>query len=233
MNCLEAQERIQQWLDGEAADAGWDDFATHLVICPECREQYTAAQCLMDGLRLLPRSHPSAGLAERICRQLLVERSRAQRFRRLLVTSAVAASLLLASFIMYRASPSLSLAEQLARPSIPAQFRGPRSSTSLHDTLEEARLAIVALTRRTADDVSASGVALAPRGLGSLPQPRSLTGETDEVEKVLGQALEPSAQSLQVLRRDMVASLEPMALSARRALDFFWHEISAMENNVE
>jgi hypothetical protein len=54
-----------------------------------------------------------------------------------------------------------------------------------------------------------------------------LAGGTDEVKKALDQAMEPSAQSLQVIQQDMVASLEPMARSARRALDFFWHEISA------
>jgi hypothetical protein len=232
MNCLECQELIQHCLDGEPADAGCDDFAAHLLICPECRDQYAAGQYLLDGLRLLPLSLPPVGLSERICRQILVERSRTRRLHRLLFTSAVAASLVLVAFFAYQASLSRPFAQGPAEPTRHLRFHGPTASASLHDTVEEAGLAIVALTRRTADEVSASGIAFVPRGLGALTKSGSSASETGEA-KALRQALEPSAQSLQGIQQDMVASLEPMARSARRAIDFFLHEMSAMENNMQ
>lgn len=231
MNCRESQELIQHCLDGEPADPARDDFVAHLDTCPECHEQYAAAQCLLDGLQFLHGARPPAGLSERICRQVMIERSRLKRLRRGMVASAVAATFLLAWLAGYRASPPASVDPPVEHARV-QQLYSPRPALSLHRRIREAGESIVALTRRTADDVSASGAALAPGVLGALTQPRVPASET-EAEKTLGQAVVPSTQSLRVVQQDMLASLEPMAVSARRAIDFFLHEISAMENNVQ
>jgi BMFP domain-containing protein YqiC len=200
MNCLESQEQIQRYLDGELADTGQGDFAAHLLLCPDCREQYGAAQCLLEGLRLLPQSRPPAGLGKRICRQIMVECGRAKRLRRLVIASTVAASLLLASWVGYRTRP-------------PA-----------------ASPAVSAVAERR------------PLGSGFPPQNRSLTvaaqqlphpAERDQVEKALSQALQRSAQSLQVIQHEMFASLEPVTVSARQALNFFLQGISPLEKSVQ
>ena len=53
MNCLECQEIIQGCLDGELVPTDGGEFATHLALCADCRDHYAAAECLLDGLRVL------------------------------------------------------------------------------------------------------------------------------------------------------------------------------------
>jgi hypothetical protein len=104
MNCPECQELVQRYLDGEPVSSDRGDFATHLVLCADCRDHYAAAQCLLDGLSVLSPSRPPADLLERICRHIMAERARARLFRRLLVGSALAASLLVTCWAVYSAS---------------------------------------------------------------------------------------------------------------------------------
>src|SRR5947209_2424095 len=101
MNCLECRELIQRWLDGDATHSGPDDLAAHLALCPDCRDLHAAAQGLLDGLGLLAPPQPPPGLLEQICERIVRERIRARRLRRLLATSAVAASLLLTWCAVY------------------------------------------------------------------------------------------------------------------------------------
>ena len=223
MNCLECRQRIQRFLDGAPTPSDEDDFATHLIFCADCRDQYAAAQCLLDGLRIVPPCRPPAGLLERICRQVVEEQARATRFRRLL-GSAVAASLLLMCWAVYTASRSGSIADTQAHLMRAPMPGAPTPSSSLHRSIQEAGSAVVALTRRTADETMDHTKLLLPV---SVPQaPLSDAGE-------FWQALKPPADSLWEIQEAMSTGLEPVAASARRAVGLFLREISPLENSLQ
>jgi hypothetical protein len=209
MDCVECQELMQRYLDGEPDALGRAGLAAHLSICPDCRDWYAAAQCLLDGLRFLSPPQPPAALMEQICRQIVAERVRAARFRRLRVISAVAAGLLLvcsAAYLGLRAISKVDTQAELTR------LRPDRSLPSLQHRIEEAGLAVVALTRRTADETMSETKLLLPMNI-----PQASVGDSQELEH----ALEPPAQSLWEIQEGMTAGLEPVATSARRAVGFF------------
>src|SRR5438067_1810697 len=97
MNCHDVSAWLDKWLDAAAKDgtasrtpgacaarladeAGLHD---HLVECRACREQYAAAQRLMEGVKALPRVSVPAGLADRIVSKALADRAnRRRRFAR-------------------------------------------------------------------------------------------------------------------------------------------------------
>jgi hypothetical protein len=225
MNCLECQELIQRCLDGESAVAERDDWAAHLMICPECRDQYAAAECLLEGLCQLPLFRPPAGLLERICRQVVAERVRAARLRRLLAASAMAATFLLACTAMYFGSTrSVTTAEMRTQPVPMQRSDAPLAALSLHRSLQEAGLAVVALTRRTADETMGQTRLLLPASV-----PQASLGNAQEWE----QALERPAQSLREIGESVSAGLEPVAISARRAVGFFYRELPAVEISMQ
>lgn len=210
MNCVDCQERMQRCLDGEATSCDRASLASHLSHCSDCRDWYAAAQCLLDTLDRCAPPRPPAGLLERVCQQVMAERVRAARLRRLLVTPAVAAGLLLACCAVYigsRAGSKVDVPQELARqrqvPQLP----------SLHRSIEEAGLAVVALTRRTADETMSETKLLLPM---NITQPS--VADAQEVNS----AFEPPAQSLRDIQEGMSAGLEPVATSARRAVGLFW-----------
>jgi hypothetical protein len=259
MNCRECEQLIQRLLDGDADIADQEDLAGHLAICADCHDLDTAAQYLLHGLRLLDPPQPPAGLLERICENIRAERVRVARWRRLLVRSAVAASLLLTGSMVYFAARTDSRSKVppalVALPGRPA----PETSTSLHRRIEEASLAVVALTRRTADETVGQTKLLLPV---SIPRPtvddsqkrarggvdphrgdsvdappgstrRLASREGDDLDMVFAQALEPPARSLREIQEGMAAGLEPLASSARRAVGFFLREIPPAESRMQ
>ncbi|HLJ93588.1 MAG TPA: zf-HC2 domain-containing protein [Gemmataceae bacterium] len=209
MDCVESQDLLQRWLDGEPAALDRADWTAHLSGCSECREWYAATRCLRDGLALLSPPQPPADLGDRICRHILTERIRTTRTRRMLFASAIAAGLLLAwcsAYFGLRTASSTNPSAELAR------LEPERPVLSLHDQIEEASSAVVALTRRTADETMRETRLLLPV---DIPQ-ASVAGPPQ-----LGHALEPSAQSLREIQQSMAAGLEPVATSARRAVGLF------------
>jgi predicted anti-sigma-YlaC factor YlaD len=211
MECVEAHELMQRYLDGDPAALDRPDLAAHLALCPDCREWYAAAQSLLDGLRHLTPPQPLAGFAGRVCRQVVAERRRAARARRLLAMSAVAASLLLVGAILYLGSPREHPGNNIAQRRGLQPGAGP---PSLQRSLEEAGLAVVALTRRTADETVNETKLLLPVSL-----PQAAVADARELE----QALQPPAQSLREIQEGMSAGLEPVATSARRAVGLFFN----------
>jgi hypothetical protein len=94
----------------------------------------------------------------------------------------------------------------------------------LHRRIEEASLAVVALTRQAADETMGQTKFLLPvsipqASLGDFPQPDG--------------AMEPPVQSLRDVQEGMSAGLEPVANSARRAIGFFWRGIPPMESSMQ
>src|SRR3712207_4296263 len=96
MNCRECQDRIQRFLDGDAAADG-PEVRAHREGCAACRQEWAAARRLLEGLGQLPRSRPPVLLAPKVVAAALLDRQ--VRRRRLVyrwyATATLAASLLL------------------------------------------------------------------------------------------------------------------------------------------
>src|SRR5262249_49935181 len=158
MNCDECHDLLQRRLDVSPPTEP-SALERHLAGCPACRADHAAAQLLEDHLKRHHKPVPPADLADRIVAGLLAEqRARLRARRRWLVGIALAASLLLACLAGYRwlrqpgagvADPSpLTHREPRTLPRAPAQIPAV-ATTSLSQTVEDARTAVAALTDRT------------------------------------------------------------------------------------
>jgi hypothetical protein len=207
MNCTEAQGWLQRQLDGEpvAPRAALD---AHLAECPSCRELFAAAERLTTGLRLrhLPAAPPN--LVDRIVHRVQAD-TRARRARRLVVGLALAAGLLLAVGLFRRGGgPPVERPEAVAvRREVPPP--------SLQKELGEAGQAVVALTRRTADETVTRTRMLLPE----VPLPAPPPAPTAKVGPGAAE------QSLRDVGKSVTSGLEPVTNSARRALSLFLREL--------
>lgn len=238
MNCPECQQLVQQRLDGERV-AERPALDRHLAECGECRDWHAAAQRLQEGLRLRRPPTPSGDLTERIVNRVLAERQNQVRFRRRLVgAAALAASLLLmVGFGLLRqrfqdGQPGPALVDEKEMDHQPATIQpeprgiqprekqaNPLPVASLNQNVEEAGSALVALVTRTADQTVAEGRKLLPEPMATPTMP---TGSGWQ-----GQ-LKPPARSLQEASEVVTSGLEPVATSARRAVNLFWKELPPM-----
>jgi hypothetical protein len=213
MNCPEFQGLIQGWLDGQLPAPEDGAAALHLGSCPSCRQLLRAARLVNDTLGRSPWPAPPGRVSQRIQERLLHEVRTRARARRLVATTALAASLmLLAGTVYFLSRPAADSPNVAQNPSDAAAV------PSLHQQVEEASEAFVSLTERTArKTVDESRL--------FLPQlaPPALAGN----DVVL--TLEPSSQSLEEIKRGMSLGLEPVTSSARRAVDLFLGEIPQKE----
>jgi hypothetical protein len=88
----------------------------------------------------------------------------------------------------------------------------------LRERLAEAGSAVAALTRRAADETLDRAQ--------NLLRPPTLPKPADPAER-----LEPAFRSLAEVGTSAAAGIEPIASSARRAADLFWHEIAPSDEN--
>src|SRR5262245_11394768 len=102
MNCLECQELLQDRLDGQSVPDS-QEMDAHLSQCAGCRDQHAAALRLLEGLKEMPRPTPRPGFAQAIAASVIKDRrQRRDKMRgRVLVTLALAASVLLMLFMAY------------------------------------------------------------------------------------------------------------------------------------
>ncbi len=110
MNCCEFQNWLQQRLDGEASAAA-GDVEGHVVACASCRELQAAAGQLIQALGAQAAPVPPSRMSDQIMSLVLSDmtsqhQARKRWNRRLGVTAALAASLLLAVALGYSWLPS-------------------------------------------------------------------------------------------------------------------------------
>lgn len=195
--CQFGQAALQRLLDGELA---WDtaEAAAHRAACADCRAELALAHSLVALPR--PIEVPSS-LTDRVLGAALSARRRRQFGRRVGVSIALAASVLVAVIAVSPGTQTVTESRTVAaaRPVDPATPRKP-----LGQSVAEARDAIVALTRRTAEETRETSTNLIPR-----PE---LTGLPEA-----GIGLEPLSDA----RAGAALSVEPLANSARRALNLF------------
>ena len=217
MNCQDYHDSLQRFLDGDSPS---DEEARdeHLARCADCRSWHAAALRLAAGLRQLSSPLPPAGLTDRLVAQVLAERRQRRIGRRRLTTMALAASLLLASLGGYSLWFRPASGGRKPPDSWPSESGGLRpplaQSPSLRESVTEVGALVTSLGRRTVDQTVGQSRPL---------WPVMLPPGWDELN--FEQPLEPPAQGLLDAGQGVAAGLEPVADSARRALDLFRREV--------
>jgi hypothetical protein len=173
---------------------------------------------------------------------LAEQRTRRLWRRRIITAAAVAAGLLLMTFVGHQRlgwfgstkSDSLANREKPAdhNPKAPPAKQplspeGP-ASPLLDQTLAEAGSTALALTRRTAGLTMAQARQFLPSA-NSLPVPLSGLPEGRSLAPVLGSP----AQSLRQAGHNMSDGLQPVTTSARRALNLFFREMPALNSEQQ
>jgi len=225
MNCSEFQNWLQQRLDGEASAAA-GDVEGHVVACASCRELQTAAGRLIQALGVQVAPAPPSRMSDQIVSLVLSDitsqqQARKRWNRRLGVTAALAASLLLAVTMGYFWRQSN------RRPGPPnpdtlviKEEKPTRAQAQPSLNIQEAGSALVALVNRTADETVGQSRVLLPQGVSTPALPASETWQP---------TLEPGADSLREAQEGVALGFEPVTSSARRAVNLFLREIPPME----
>jgi len=225
-DCAAAADDLQLLLDGTAV-ADLPALQAHCTECPGCQRQLAAARRLVHGLERLPRSSVPFGLAERAYRAVRSDRRRRMQRQWLAAGAALAAaSVLVAIFIFSRQQqpayqPGLSAWEVAGNPLTAGFEEGLHKApppAPLRERLAEAGSAVAVLTRRAADETLDRAQ--------NLLRPPTLPKPVDPADR-----LEPAFQSLAELGMSAAAGVEPIASSARRAVDLFWREIAPSDMN--
>jgi hypothetical protein len=153
MNCLECQELLQERLDGQSVPDS-PDLDAHLSHCAACRDQHAAALRLLEGLKEMPRPAPRPGFAQSIAATIINDRrQRRDKMRgRVLVTLALAASVLLMLFMAYYWIPRPTenkIVKDGPKPEQPAPR--PEKKPEVEEKKQEPRSPLTPLMDRWAD----------------------------------------------------------------------------------
>jgi hypothetical protein len=208
---------LQEWFDRDGAM----ESAPPAPADPESRDWWTAAQALQDGLHLAARPSVPTEWTDALLRGVLADRRhRARRRMRYAVGAVLAASVLCAvTVVIIRGNRTEATAISLPDMALAvAPIPKTPPAVNLHDSIVEARAAVVSLTKRTADETVDRTFSFL-----SVSEPRLLTA-ADPWEKTL----DPVAESLDEARVGAAAGFEPVTTSARRAVDRFFREINPM-----
>ncbi|HZU38576.1 MAG TPA: zf-HC2 domain-containing protein [Gemmataceae bacterium] len=221
MNCAGSNDWWQRGLDGEPIPPkAAAELERHLAECPPCRQLHATASLFAGPRLVFDRPAPPAGLAERLVAAVQTDRRR-RRQRQFMLVGAMAASLLIAGLVFYglRFAGQGGSKPEVASHSQQPDDHGAPAAAGLDRSVQEARSALMALTRRTADKTLADSRLLLPdvRPPESVPNPA-----------LLESALETPADSLREAGTGLTKGLEPVASSARRAVELFWQDMSPM-----
>jgi hypothetical protein len=244
MSCRVCHDLIQRHLDGSAPPPGeqrgssplsWGapdrgdepggspEIDRHLHECPRCATLFAAAHRLREGLRLLVPPAPPAGLADRLTARLCAEAGRHRRRRWTagsLGALAAAAAVLLALGLALQGTPREPGAQTLASV---ATDKGAPDRPAVRESMAEAGSAVAALTGRTADATLSQTAGLLPPLLEAWAQTPLASPDTVEPPP-----LEAPARPFREAGAGLSAGLEPVADSARRAVDLFLRDLPSV-----
>jgi hypothetical protein len=213
MNCLECQDLLQRRLDGEAVIIS-PAMRRHLAACPSCRVLHASGQVLLGELRTVPAPALAGDFSQRMT--VMVLRDRRQRKRlRLVVTAALAASLLimaLAGYFVSGPGPVAKVNIEKMRIDHPDQM--PHLAQSVDDT----RQAFASLSERWAEHAREQ-----TKNFLAAAKPIDIPG-VDFLQD-MAEPLEPAAQSLQQAGQGVAESLQPVTTSAGRALAYLLRDL--------
>jgi predicted anti-sigma-YlaC factor YlaD len=229
MNCLECQAWLQEMLDG-AAPARSPELEAHIAQCADCREQHAAARQLLDGIAALPKPEASPLLTATVVAAALSDRRRRQHVMRVrvLVTAALAASVLLLLYMGYllpsRPTPHQDKIADKGQQPDPAPPQAADAPARLTRSADDARQAVTALTERVADTTRSQAKLLL-----AVANPLELTPMGLPDLRDWDEPLDPAARSLQEAGQGVAEGIEPMTRTARRAWDYLVKELPVFD----
>lgn len=223
MKCPEYQELLQRRLDGEPIVYA-ADVEQHLAECSICSGLEASAQALLDGLQALAPPQCPPHLAQRITDAVLQDRRQALRRQRLhlVVTGSIAASVVGLAVGGY----FLTADRQAGNPPPVAANNLPPTQPPLAPSVAGAQQAFAALSKRW---VGKAGVQAKIILTAADPAQVADVAHVPEATEPLD--VEPAAQSLRQASVEVVASVQPVAHTARRAFSFFVHELPVLKSN--
>jgi hypothetical protein len=220
MNCREFVDVLQDHLDGIPLPSS-QVLMAHLRECPACAELHVASRRLLRGLRLSTPPAPPAELAPAIAAAALREFRRRRLLRRSAFAIATAAAVLIVLGLRFAIQPGHkpSPVSEMAKGTHPspaiaaAGRRQEHTSPPLLSAVEEVGEAVASLTTRTADEAMGGTRLLLPAVPGS------------SLGKLDFPATDAPTRPLREAGKNLTASLDPVANSARRAVDLFLRDL--------
>jgi hypothetical protein len=221
MNCREFVEVLQDHLDGNPLPSS-ETLTAHLRECPACAELHAASRRMLRALRLSTPPSPPAHLAPAIAAIGLREFRRKRLLRQSALALATAAAVLIVLGLRFATRPGHLPAPvpELAKATPPGSgtlATGPtdkRTSPPLRSAFQEVGEAVASFTTRTADEAMGQTRLLLPAVPGS------------SLGKLDFPTTEGPTRPLREAGKNLTASLDPVANSARRAVDLFLRDLS-------
>jgi hypothetical protein len=204
MTCTEFHDLLQPRLDGHGENG---ELAAHAAACPDCRARLVLVQRLETGLHALARPRPNKTSTNRIVAIVLADQ-RARRRRRFaaVTVAALAASVLLAVLIgsrLGRQEPNDETAKLPPPEPVVRNTPAPQDRDKPGTSLRESVTGVAQLTMRSADETVRS---LIPYSQANEQRPSALSS---------------SVAPLREAGNSVTTGLEPVADSAKRALNLF------------
>jgi hypothetical protein len=220
MNCREFVDVLQDHLDGNPLPSS-EGLTAHLRECPACAELHAASRRLLRGLRLSTPPAPPAELAPAIAAAALRELRRRRLLRQSAFAVATAAAVLIVLGLRFAIRPghTPTPVPEMTEGTPPspaitaAGLRAKHTSPPLLSTVEEVGEAVASLTSRTADEAMGGTRLLLPTVSGS------------SLSKLDFPATDAPTRPLREAGKNLTASLDPVANSARRAVDLFLRDL--------
>ena len=217
MNCLECLEQLQERLDGRATPDA-PDVEAHLSHCANCREQHQAAQRLLEGLKEMPRPTVRLGFAQELAATVINERRqrRDKMRRRVFVTMALAASILLILFMAFYWLPHTNESKSVAKDGPKKDLPAPRKEKTpdVEEKKQEPSSPLTPLMDRWADATRKHAkVVLVATNL-------------DAVENLPAvDNLGPMDPGVREASQEVSDGVRTVTRNARKAFDFFAREL--------
>lgn len=214
MNCRDAQQILQQSLDGAPIESS--EWLAHLHECADCRTLASAGRRLQDGLRLLTAPVPPPDLTERIVEQVMRDRRRARRRlrRRWAVSLALAAGLLVALALRLDWTGTTRQDQQPVTVAVNQQHpTGSPSAPTLRQSAAQLGEVFAELSSETAEQA----VGQTRRWVSNVPSP--------DLPKLDLTTLQPPSKPLREAGKGVSEGIQAVTTSARRAVDLFLREL--------
>jgi hypothetical protein len=223
MNCLECRELLQKCMDGESISG--QALEPHLSECPACREQHAAGLRLLEALKQLPNPKPPADFAQWMVVQVMRDRKNRQQKirRRVFVTMALAASVLLMLMLAYYRLPPTRNEGPAPKPpialdqpkNVPRQPKPPDEPRDFQK--QDPRSPVTAWTNRLADTTREHAkVVLVAANLDAM----------DRLPAVDDLPMNPGVREA---GQEVSDGVRTVTRNARKAFDFFARELPMPE----
>jgi hypothetical protein len=207
VNCLEIQDYLQQFLDGDA-DPISEHVHAHCESCATCRDLFRAARTLKDGVRLLPIPFPPADFAQRVAARISAEHHVVRRPDRWLTA---AACILVGGLWGVGA-----IVQSLREPNLVKTLAIEQRPDTFREKLREVRSATYDATKQVVEETMIAASSLVPSSV-ALPRP-SLPAPMEATFLPIREVGQTVA----------IGGMEPVAHTARRAWVTFKREMPVL-----